>query len=240
MSPGTRREADDERAAICRGLEALGLLQFERYVPVLADYCELVRRWNRVTNLVSRRDIGRFVPRHLLDSLSIHPWLTGERVLDFGSGAGLPGLVLALVNPKRQFVLAERKPRKARFLRHASMTLGAANVQVCESLDSFVPDSGVSDSGFHTITSRAVGDSATLWAGLHARLAPGGAMVLMEAASPRGPGSCTARPDRPDSVPDVPGARAKRHWVSLPGITDPHSVLILRKPRESGQQQTPA
>ena len=230
MSPSTRREADDERAAICRGLEALGLNQFERYVPVLADYCELVRRWNRVTNLVSRRDIGRFVPRHLLDSLSIHPWLTGERVLDFGSGAGLPGLVLALVDPKRQFVLAERKPRKARFLRHASMTLGAANVQVWESLDTVLLDSG-----FHTITSRAVGDSATLWAALNARLAPGGAMVLMEAASPRGTGPCTARPDRPDSVPDVPGARAERHWVSLPGIADPHSVLVFRKPQESGQ-----
>ena len=96
----------------------------------LVGYCELVEKWNKHFNLVSRNDVHRLPRRHVLDSLSGVTLLGPGSVLDIGSGAGLPGMILAIALPQQPFVLLDRHARKVRFLQQTVTTLGLANVQV--------------------------------------------------------------------------------------------------------------
>jgi 16S rRNA (guanine527-N7)-methyltransferase len=85
-------------------------------------------RWNRSYNLTAITAPAAMITRHLLDSLAVHPDLVGERVADVGTGAGFPGLPLALVNPQRRFTLIDSAAKKIRFVEHAVHTLGLSNV----------------------------------------------------------------------------------------------------------------
>ncbi len=96
----------------------------------LLDYLELLERWNRSFNLTAVRDQADMVTRHLLDALSIAPYVTGGSLLDIGSGAGLPGLVLAICNPGHPVRLLDSNGKKARFLREAVRQLGLQHVSV--------------------------------------------------------------------------------------------------------------
>lgn len=90
----------------------------------------LLEKWNRVYNLTAIRDKEKMVTHHILDSLSVMPFLRGGEVLDVGSGAGLPGVPLALASPERQFVLIDSNAKKTRFIQQASMELGIKNLTV--------------------------------------------------------------------------------------------------------------
>ncbi len=85
-------------------------------------------RWNRTYNLTAIRDPEAMVTHHLLDSLAIHPDLQGTRVADVGTGAGFPGLPLAVCNPDRHFTLIDSTAKKIRFVSHAAEALGLTNV----------------------------------------------------------------------------------------------------------------
>jgi len=89
-------------------------------------------RWNRAYNLTGVRDPEQMITRHLLDSLSILPFVSGDRALDVGTGAGLPGLVLALARPDMHWTLLDSKSKKVRFLRHMLLTLKPGNVEVIQ------------------------------------------------------------------------------------------------------------
>lgn len=111
------------------GLNALGIeLDADRRERMLA-YLALLGRWNRAYNLTAVEDAPAMVDRHLLDSLSILPWLTGTRILDAGTGAGLPGVVLAIARPESHFVLVDSNGKKVRFLRQVRRELGLANIE---------------------------------------------------------------------------------------------------------------
>jgi len=99
-------------------------------IACLAHYVELVFKWNRVSNLIGVRDVGEFVTRHLSDCLSVLPYVHGATLADVGSGAGLPGLVLACVRPDLGVFLIEPRAKRARFLEHARLTLALNNVEV--------------------------------------------------------------------------------------------------------------
>ena len=86
-------EARDQLAA---GVEALGLELPDTAIQKLVDYLEHLARWNRVHNLTAVREVSQMVPRHLLDSLAVLPHVNGTRLIDVGSGAGLPGVPLAI------------------------------------------------------------------------------------------------------------------------------------------------
>lgn len=184
----------------------------------LATLAGLLEHWNRSFNLVSRQDVGRLHARHLLDSLSAVPWLTGTSIMDLGTGAGLPGLPLAIAQPQRSFTLVDRSRRKIRFIGHACRSLGLDNVTpVAGDVRSSLP----ADSRFDTIVARAVADMAEVWALGRARLQPGGRLVVWWRGQ-----SGEARPEHPPD--DLPGlARVTIHEIVIPGLRRPHRLAVL-------------
>ncbi len=101
-------------------------------IKTLSAYCRLVAKWNRAYSLIGAGTLAEIVPRHLLDALALSVCLPpgARRILDFGTGAGLPGLPLAVAHPERQFVLLDRSQKKTRFVRQAKLELDLPNVTV--------------------------------------------------------------------------------------------------------------
>jgi 16S rRNA (guanine527-N7)-methyltransferase len=120
-------------ARLQAGIAELGLAPGADASERLLDYLELLSRWNTVYNLTAVRDPADMVERHLLDSLAVVPFVRGDSLADLGSGAGLPGIPLAILEPDRQHVLIDSNGKKTRFLREAVRTLGLANVSVEQS-----------------------------------------------------------------------------------------------------------
>jgi 16S rRNA (guanine(527)-N(7))-methyltransferase GidB len=110
------------------GLVALGLELGTFAKKRLTQYVRLLDKWNRIYNLTGVRDPLLAIPRHILDSLSVLPYLDGARVLDVGSGAGLPGIPLAIASSDRQFVLLDKGAKKIRFLTQVACELSLVNV----------------------------------------------------------------------------------------------------------------
>ena len=123
------------QAALDRGLGEMALALPAGARERLLDYVQLLAKWNRTYNLTAIRDPFAMVTQHLLDSLSVLPHLAladGARVADAGSGAGLPGIPLAMARPEWRVVLAEASGKKAAFLRQAKIELALDNVEVHE------------------------------------------------------------------------------------------------------------
>ena len=115
------------------GLVALTLKSHPEVVEKLEQYLALITKWNKVTNLTSIDNPEQMVVIHLLDSLSIQPYLSGHRILDVGSGAGLPGIPLALINQDKDFILLDSNGKKTRFMVQAAIELGIRNIEVVQS-----------------------------------------------------------------------------------------------------------
>lgn len=143
----------------------------------MLDYLELLLQWNRAYNLTAITDPDRMLSHHLLDSLSVAAHLPGGRILDVGSGAGLPGIPLALYLPDREFHLLDANGKKARFLFQAQTALGLANVRVHHCRAEDFRDAR----GFDAVLARAVASLADLVAGAGHLLAPGGVLLAMKA-----------------------------------------------------------
>jgi 16S rRNA (guanine527-N7)-methyltransferase len=127
----------------------------------LLAYLDLLAHWNRAYNLTAVRDRGEMIPRHLLDSLAVLPFVQGESLADIGSGAGLPGIPLAIARPALAVTLIESNGKKARFLREAARALPLPNVAVEQAR---VQDATGS---FDTVTARAFSSLADMlaWGG---------------------------------------------------------------------------
>ncbi len=113
------------------GINTLDLLVSADLQQQLIQYIELLHKWNQISNLTSVQNKKQMVSIHLLDSLAILPYITGTRILDVGTGAGLPGLVLALCFPEKQFVLIDSNNKKIRFINQVVTELKIKNV-VCQ------------------------------------------------------------------------------------------------------------
>jgi 16S rRNA (guanine527-N7)-methyltransferase len=111
-----------------RGAATLGVSLATSDAARLVQLIEELERWNRAYNLTAVADLPQMLTHHLLDSLAINPDLVGERIADAGTGAGFPGLPLALVNPERRFTLIDSTAKKLRFVAHAAQLLGLTNV----------------------------------------------------------------------------------------------------------------
>ncbi|MEX2481804.1 MAG: 16S rRNA (guanine(527)-N(7))-methyltransferase RsmG [Gammaproteobacteria bacterium] len=115
---------------IHRAAAAMGLDVDDRQLDAFGRYADLVGKWQYVTNLTGAREAEQFVSEHLIDCLSLVPHLAGGRVLDLGSGAGLPGIVLAIARGDLALTLLEPRSRRARFLTQVRIELGLNNVEV--------------------------------------------------------------------------------------------------------------
>jgi 16S rRNA (guanine527-N7)-methyltransferase len=134
-----------------QGVEILDIDLSDRQQSTLLDYVSLLARWNTKHNLTAVRDEAAMVTRHLLDSLTVFPYLRGQRFIDVGTGAGLPGIPLAVAAPDRHFVLLDTNGKKTRFLLHAVASLGLSNVEVVKArVEEYVPEAG-----FDAVISRA-------------------------------------------------------------------------------------
>lgn len=114
------------------GLQHLNLDLSPDIQQKLIDYVLLLHKWNKTYNLTAIREPQAIVIRHILDSLAIAPYIHGNRILDVGTGAGLPGIPLALAFPKKHFVLLDSNNKKIRFLTHAVTTLKINNTEVIQ------------------------------------------------------------------------------------------------------------
>jgi 16S rRNA (guanine527-N7)-methyltransferase len=112
------------------GCEQLGIVLNEEAQRTLLEYVALLHKWNKVYNLTAIHDPQQMVSNHLLDSLAVMPYLWPGRWLDVGSGAGLPGVVLAVAQPSWQFVLLDSNSKKTSFVQQVIIELGLRNVGV--------------------------------------------------------------------------------------------------------------
>jgi 16S rRNA (guanine527-N7)-methyltransferase len=112
------------------GLESLGIDAQDDLVSAMAHFVTLLEKWNRAFNLTGTRNPAEIVTRHVLDSVSVRSYLSGVSILDVGTGAGLPGLPLALIERRRLFTLLDSGGKKIRFVRHVVAELALDNVVV--------------------------------------------------------------------------------------------------------------
>lgn len=137
-----------EQILLTEGLQQLG--QSLPNEPFL-QYVRLLDKWNHAYNLTAVRDKDMMVSRHILDSLAILPWIKGKRILDVGSGPGLPGIPLALARPELQVVLLDSNGKKVRFLKEAKRVLSLNNIDIVQTrVENYHPHLG-----FDTVVSRA-------------------------------------------------------------------------------------
>jgi len=149
-------------------------------IQQLTRYLQELEKWNQAYNLTAVRDPADMVPRHLLDALSVNFYLHGKRILDVGTGAGLPGIPLALVNPDKHFTLLDSNGKKVRFVQHVVGVLGLSNVEAVqariETWDFGQP--------FDVIVSRAFSTLTDFIEGSGRMLGPGGDLLAMKGKLP--------------------------------------------------------
>jgi len=139
----------DERLE--KGLQHLSLDVSAEIQQKLIDYLQLMLKWNKAYNLTAIKELDSMVIRHILDSLSILPFIKSTPILDVGTGPGLPGIPLALCLPDYQFVLLDSNGKKTRFLTQCKIDLHIENIDIIHSrVEDYRPDFG-----FEIITCRA-------------------------------------------------------------------------------------
>ena len=142
------------------GVQQLGLNINEVQLNQLLQFIELLGKWNKTYNLTAIEDTEEVISKHILDSLSVHEHLAGDDILDVGSGAGLPGIPLAITNHKKNFTLLDSNVKKTRFMQQVVIELKLQNVQVeHQRIETF--QAGINHS-FSTVVSRAFAKSDKL------------------------------------------------------------------------------
>lgn len=179
----------------------------------LIRYLEVLTTWNTTYNLTAIREPNAMVVRHLLDCLALLPMLDGHRLADVGSGAGLPGLVVAIAQPKIEATLIESNRKKAAFLRHSNRELRLSNVRIIqERVEQWMPDNR-----FDIVTARAFAKITDCIRTSEHLLTSNGKFMLMKGVDPIAEVADVPPPWRivANRRVDIPGLDAKRHIVQL-------------------------
>jgi len=195
-----------------------GLVELRLDLPAdarerLMRYVALLEKWNKVYNLTAVQGAQRIVTHHLLDSLAVLPHVNANSALDLGSGAGLPGIPVAIARPQMMVTLLDANQKKAAFLRQAVIELALPNVQVvCERVESWTPPTR-----FDLVISRAFSDLRKFLAVAGRLCAPHGVVAAMRGAcSEEELGALPAGFKLKRVIPlNVPGLKALRHLVLL-------------------------
>lgn len=210
---------NDLKTILSNGLRQLNLAQplDDKQQSTLMKYVDLLNKWNKTYNLTAVRKPDQMVTRHIIDSLSICPYLRGKRILDVGTGAGLPGIPLATVYPERQFTLLDSNNKKTRFVTQAISELELSNIDVVQSrVENFqTPEL------FDTIITRAysaIGDMVKQTSHL---LAADGVFLAMKGTNPLAEFDGLASNYRVEEnhIIKVPGLDEERHLLEIKSVT---------------------
>ena len=198
-------------AGLERGVSALALELAPTAQAKLLEYLALMDKWNRVYNLTAVRSRDQMLVHHLFDSLAVVPHLAGAALADVGSGAGLPGIPIALARPDMAVTLIEASHKKAAFLKQAAIELGLANVEV---VNARVETWGAAQ-GFDVVISRAFSDLPEFVALAGRLCAEGGVLAAMKGVYPHEELAQLPAPYRVRAVVplSVPGFEGERHVV---------------------------
>lgn len=174
-----------------------------------------LREWNARFNLTAITGPVDVIQKHLLDSLSLQPHLSGARIVDIGTGAGFPGLPLAVINPEREFALIEATGKKAQFVRHAADIMGLANVEVIPAR----AEAWRGPAPFDCVLTRALGKLADFVRVAGHLCVLGGRMLAMKGRRPE------------SEIQSLPvGWRVMAvHDVRIPGLSAERCIVVLER-----------
>jgi 16S rRNA (guanine527-N7)-methyltransferase len=209
-----------ERDMLDAGAAELGIELTPQSAEALLKLVDELEHGNSQFNLTAIRDRPGMLKKHVLDSLSVQPYLRGSRIADVGTGAGFPGLVLSIVNPERRFTLIEATGKKARFVEQTASRIASSNVLVVNSrAESYRPFEL-----FDTVVARALSSLADFVAYAGHLCAPGGRLLAMKGKRPDEEISALPRSFRALAV----------HRLSVPGLDDQrHLVELVRSATKS-------
>lgn len=196
-----------------RGCDTLGVAETPAVQARLLDYLALLVKWNKAYNLTAVRDPRQMVVKHLLDSLAIAPYVRGGRLIDVGTGGGLPGVPLSIVFPEREFHLLDSNGKKTRFLFQVKTALGLDNMTVHQArVESFQ-----CEPAFDTVLSRAFASLQDMVSGCRHLLAENGRFLAMKGAYPREEVDTIEHWCAVEAVHSltVPGLDEQRHLVEM-------------------------
>ena len=212
---------DAERELLHNASQEMNLSVSGNQIDQLIAYAALLEKWNRAYNLTAIRDRREIFSRHLIESLSIAPFVTGRRRLDVGTGAGLPGVPLAILEPSVTYVLLDSNGKKTRFLTEVKRSLGLFNIEVQTArVEKWDPDEP-----FDAVVTRAFADLATTCQRIGHVLAHQGMLFAMK--TERANQEMFAIPDHLEQV---------SCWdIAIPGRDWPVQLQVIRRRLESDQ-----
>jgi len=200
---------------LSNGLAAMQLSLPEATQAALITYVELLDKWNKAYNLTAIRDPKEMIPLHILDSLAISPYLYGSRLIDVGTGPGLPGIPLALAHPDKQFVLLDSNGKKTRFLTQVQLTLGLKNITIIQArAEAYKPDQL-----FDSVISRAFASLTDMLKMTYHLCAPTGRFLAMKGQYPESEINSLPPDFKVESV----------HALTIPGITAQRHLVVIEK-----------
>ena len=194
------------------GARALGIDLSSAQQQKLLDYVGLLNKWNKAYNLTAVREPTEMVVRHLLDSLSVLPYVQATEIIDVGTGAGIPGIPLAIALPSLKVTLLDSNGKKTRFARQAALELGLTNVEVVQARAEQYRNASPQ------VISRAFASLPDMLEVAGPLLAPGGRMLAMKAA-----------------LTDVEMAGVQAPWqaqritLKVPGLDERRQLIILTR-----------
>jgi 16S rRNA (guanine527-N7)-methyltransferase len=204
---------ESEREMLARGAAEIGIDLDAARAESLLRLVDELELGNAQFNLTAIRDRPGMLRKHVLDSLTLQPYLRGGAIADVGTGAGFPGMALAIADPRRRFTLIEATGKKARFVAQTAERIGCSNVQVVHSrAESYRPFEL-----FDTVVARALSSLADFVAYAGHLCAPGGRLLAMQGKRPENEMSALPRSFRALAVHrlHVPGLADERHLVEL-------------------------
>tara|TARA_R110002096_G_scaffold426442_2_gene636284 strand:+ start:154 stop:771 length:618 start_codon:yes stop_codon:yes gene_type:complete len=203
----------DSRSRLEQGAQQLAVTLEQSQIELLCAYVAMIQKWNKAYNLVGTSNEVELVQKHLLDSISLVPYIAMSPVLDVGSGAGLPGIPLAICLPDISFTLLDSNGKKARFMRQAAMDLNLANVKVVQTrVEEYQPEREP-----RTVLSRAFAPVEKALHMLCGVCAPQGQVQIMLGV-------------RPVELPEVAEVTEMQvHSVTIPGLVSQRHLLIANR-----------
>lgn len=196
------------------GLKSMGLVVSDETQDKILRYIQALEKWNRVYNLIGDADTRQILSRHVFDSLSISQFITGKNIIDVGTGAGLPGIPLALLHPEQQFTLIDSNGKKTRFMQQVVHDLAIKNCQIITNrVESFNPPLC-----FDNIVSRAFASLDKMLTVTRHLLCPAGKFLAMKGKIPTEELAALSEVFKIHLHElNVPGINAKRHLIILEG-----------------------